>query len=309
MSYLAITLLAALPLFSFGQSAPILDSTAKVSPFAPGVVSTRYDEGANCFSSDGKTVYFTMGSAFSTICCSNNVDGKWIRPEVASFSGRWNDQDAFVSPDGKWLVYSSDRPLPGTSVPNNHSDLWYVNKVNGKWGEPQHLDSVINSGANNYAPSISADGTLYWCSPNRPGYKGKGMQGYSATWLGNHYGTAQIITIEGINHVQDPFIAANGKYLVFLSGRDICVSMRGENGWAKAIKLGTPVSLGDYIGAPNVSRDGKTLYFTTARKKGFYKRDPNAPAITYDELLKENNSLFNGKGNILMVPVNLPDGN
>ena len=44
-------------------------------------------------------------------------------------------------------------------------------------------------------------------------------------------------------------------------------------------------------------------------KKGFYKRPPEAKPLTYDELVNENNNLFNGNGNILTVPVNLPGGN
>jgi hypothetical protein len=312
---IVLSIVCVLPGFTFGQSAPglppdIVDSNAKVTPFAPGIISTRYDEGATSFSPDGQTVYFTMGSVYSTICFSNNVKGKWARPQVVSFSGRWNDMDAFISPDGKRIYFSSYRPVPGAgaNTVNQYADLWYVdNKGNGNWSEAHHLDTAINTGAgNDYAPSVSSDGTLYWCSPNRAG--NKGMQGYYATWSGDHFDQPKLLSIAGVSHIQDPFIAPNGKYLVFLNGRELFVSMREPNGWSAAKKIGPPVSLGDYIGAPYVSADGETLYFTTNRRKGFYKREPGAAALTYDELIKENENIFNGNGNILTVPVNLPAG-
>lgn len=293
-----------------GMPQTVVDSNAKVMPFAPGIISTHYDEGATSFTPDGKTVYFTMG-VFSTVCRSKFSGGKWGRPEVASFSGRWPDQDAFLSPDGKRLFYSSNRPIPGApqDVQNNFDDLWYVDNTGGdNWGEPHHLDTVINTGrCNDYAPSVDRNGTLYWCSPRRDG--NKGMQGFYSLWLGDHYGPAKLIQIPGVDHIQDPFIAPNGKYLVFLSGKEFFVAMKQQDGWSPALKIGAPVSMGDYIGSPYVSLDGKTLYFTTGRRKGFYKRDANGPPLTYDELLNENNGIFNGSGNILTVPVNLPAGN
>jgi Tol biopolymer transport system component len=312
-----LTGICILPLFIWGQTSPsllqnIVDSTAKAIPFAPNVISTCYDEDATSFSPDGKTVYFTMGSPYSTVCFSKNFNGKWTRPKVASFSGRWNDMDAFISPDGGKIFFSSYRPVPGSApdAVNQYADLWYADNLgDDTWGEPHHLDAPINTGyGNDYAPSISADGTLYWCSPNRDG--NRGMQGYYARWLGEHFDEPKLLSIRGVAHIQDPFIAPNGKYLVFLNGRDLFVSMRQQESWSTAVKIGPPVSsLGDYIGAPYVSRDGKTLYFTSARRKGFYKRDPDGPPLTYDELVKENENIFNGTGKILTVPVNLPDGN
>jgi len=312
----ALIIISIIPPAVFGQDNVgfpnnIMDSTAKVTPFAPGVVSTRYDEGATSFSPDGKTVYFTMGSVYSTICFSKNVDGKWTRPQVASFSGRWNDMDAFVSPDGKKLFFASTRPVPGSAdgKPNNHAELWYAENTGGdNWGAPRLLDTAVNTGNyNTYAPSVSSDGTLYWCCPNRDG--SKGMQGYYAVWHGDHYEPSKLLSITGVTHIQDPFIAPNGKYLVFLNGQALFVSMWLQGAWSPAVKFGPPVSMGDYVGSPYVSRDGKTLYFTTSRIHGFYKRDPLNHALDFDELIKENDSLFNGGGNILQVPVNLPDGN
>jgi len=58
--------------------------------------------------------------------------------------------------------------------------------------------------------------------------------------------------------------------------------------------------------SPYVAADGKTLYYTSDRIQGFYKRDLSQPALGYEQLVKENNSLFNNKGSILTIPIHLP---
>ena len=88
----------------------LIDSNIEARAFAPGVVSSRFDEWGTSFSPDNKIVYFSRGSRFWTVCFSRNKDGVWQRPEVASFSGLWSDTDPFVSPDGKTLPSGRARP-------------------------------------------------------------------------------------------------------------------------------------------------------------------------------------------------------
>jgi Tol biopolymer transport system component len=303
------------PALSFGQESnlqdkPLVDSTAKVMPFAPGIVDTHFDEQGSSFSPDGKTVYFAMGSVYSTICFSKNINGKWTKPQVASFSGKWGEMDASISPDGKKLFFSSTRPLVGApqDKPNKLYELWYVDNVgNGNWSQPHHLGAPINTGnENNIAPCAGSDGTLYWSSWDRQ--PNKGMQTYYSASLGDHYTEAKLLSINGNTKIQDPFISANGKYLVFSDGQDIYIVMNNGDIWAKPQKLAAPVNNGEGAWSPYVSSDGKTLYFTSGRMQGFYKREPLKHALSFDELEKENDNIFNGSGNIFMVPVNLSEG-
>jgi hypothetical protein len=141
------------------------------------------------------------------------------------------------------------------------------------------------------------------------------MQGYYAVWLGDHYDQPKMVRVPGVNSVQDPFISADEKYLVFLSGVDIYITywqgggsggaQQGE-GWGQAQKLGPEVNNGDGNSSPYVSHDGKTLYYSSNRVKGFYER--KGPALNYDQLEKENDSWYNGSDNILMIPIGLPEG-
>ena len=87
----------------------------------PGVISTPDDEFGFALTPDGKTAYFvkrtptTNTRPRSTICVSRLRGGRWSEPEVASFSGTYNDVGAAVSPDGRRLVFASDRPSVGDS--------------------------------------------------------------------------------------------------------------------------------------------------------------------------------------------------
>ena len=292
-----------------GSAATLIDSNAQPQAFAPGIVSSRYDEWATSFTPDGKTVYFSRGGNYWTVCFAKNKGGTWARPQVAGFSGRWRDTDPFVAPDGKRLFFVSNRPLDGTAQdkPNKNYHLWYVDHVQGdEWGEPHYIDGRVNlDSSSDFGPSVSARGTLFWCSRDREGKKG--MQGFYATWLGDHYDEPKMLAIDGAESVQDPFVAPDESYLVFLNGTDIYISLRQGEGWGPAQKLGAQVNNGDYNSSPYVSHDGKTLYYSSGRVKGFYQRNYGGHALTYDDLEKELNGCFNGSGNILMIPIHLPD--
>jgi len=140
-------------------TANIIDANARPQPFAPGIVTSRFDEWATSFTPDDKTVYFSRGGIFWTVCFAQNKGGVWQRPQVASFSGIWKDTDPFVSPAGKKLFFVSNRPLEGAPAdkPNSAFHLWCVEKAGGGvekagggagtmdgdlWGKPYHVGAV-----------------------------------------------------------------------------------------------------------------------------------------------------------------------
>ena len=269
--------------------------------FAPGVVSSPFIDAAVSFSPDGKTAYFCQGTKYLTICSSTMRNGKWCQPVVLPFSGKWKDWDPFLSPDGKRLLFVSNRPLTDTST-NSSSHLWYADRLApNTWSDPSPINAPFNfDGIDNYAPTISSSGTLYFCSEGRNGQKG--MTSYYSKWQGDRYGQPIQLTLNGNEDVMDPFVSPDESYIVFVSGSDIYVSVRKDTIWSAGQKLGHEINNGDANSNPYVSRDGKTLYYTSARVKGFYIRDKNARPFDYSHLLEEMKSIFNGRPNILMAP-------
>lgn len=79
--------------------------------FAPGIISTGMNERDITFTPDGKELYYSMqGEGFFVILFVKQENGIWISPRVAPFSGRYNDIEASIAPDGKRLFFTSDRP-------------------------------------------------------------------------------------------------------------------------------------------------------------------------------------------------------
>ncbi len=153
------------------------DSEA-IRQFEPGNISTSAVEYSSTFSPSGDELYFARsqqkwasGNMKSTIFRSTKSNGNWSAPEVASFSGTYDDGDPHLSRDGNSLYFISNRPTGDTLV---SADIWRVRKnPAGSWGEPERLPYPINSANSEYGPRTDGDGNLYFAS-DRPGGHGQG---------------------------------------------------------------------------------------------------------------------------------------
>lgn len=300
------------PALAFCQDAPkfasVIDTADRPQIFAPGIFSTPYSEWSMSFSPDGQTGYSSLGAICWTIICSKKQAGVWQKPKVASFSGRFRDTDPFITPDGKKIFFISSRPTADMpqDKPQKALHIWYADqRSNGDWGAPHHLDSIVNKpGTGNFAPSVSNKGTLFYCS-RRKGLTG--MQSFYNEWLGDHYGPAKQLLIKGAAEIQDPFIAPDESYMIFLNGTTIMISFKKDGQWTEAQNIGAQVNDGGGNSSPSVSPDGKWLFYSSDRVQGFFKpRDYTKPALNYDQVVQESNSPVNSNGNILMIPIHLP---
>ena len=307
----SIALLSSItPTSAQGNSSNIIDTNARLTVFAPGVVSSPFDEAVATFTPDGNTVYFAQGTISMEICYSKRAGDQWEKPHVASVSGRWGDWDPFLSPDGRQIYFVSNRPLDTTGekkfIRNTH--LWYAERLDGNdWSQPQCIkDSFNMDGIGNFAPTVSRSKDLFFYSPQRD-KAGKGKS-YYVKWLGDHYGEPQALFLNGDEEISDPCIAPDESYIIFVSGNDLYISFRKGDSWGTGQKFGPQVNDGSSNYDPTVSPDGKILYFTSTRIRGFYKRESKNLPMDYDGLLKEMNGIFNGRGNIFMIPIHLPGG-
>jgi Tol biopolymer transport system component len=235
--------------------------------FAPGEISTTVGVDCLAFMPDGKTVFFRQGPwSDGMIMLSHKVDGHWSRPVIAPFSGQWMDHDPAIAPDGSFLVYASNRPDRSGGAPLHGGHLWRVERTPSGWSKPERLPDTVNFGTYIFAPSIAANGDLYFQSRDNPSHQ---FHLYRSAWRDGHYQQAVRLKLmpDGM-HELDPAIAPNGSFIVFDAGKDgsnqpdhLYLAFRTGHGWSKAVDIGKAIDQYQPWGA-HLGPDGTTLYFT-----------------------------------------------
>jgi len=135
------------------------------------------EQGAASFTADGKRVYFTKwgkkgGKNVSSIYLSSMKDGSWGEPVKLGTNVNADGSSSkqpFVSADGSWLVYSSNRE--GSL---GKFDLWYAPlNSDGEPGSSVNLGKNINTKEDEEAPFYSAGtGSLVFASNGKVGMGG-----------------------------------------------------------------------------------------------------------------------------------------
>lgn len=143
--------------------------------FGAGVISTGEDESHPAFMPDGKTLYFLKNAPrfdHWTMVVSRFQQGRWRTPAVAPFSGQCSDADPFITPDGGKFFFISTRPVDGKAAgqPKEDTDIWMMERTAAGWGAPQHLGATVNSPTNEWFPTVTRDGTLYFGSERAGGH-------------------------------------------------------------------------------------------------------------------------------------------
>ncbi|MCK5838970.1 MAG: PD40 domain-containing protein, partial [Bacteroidales bacterium] len=131
--------------------------------FAPGVISTGLNERDAAFSGKGKDLFFTRFTDDKyVIMYTYEEDDRWIEPEVASFSGEYNDMEPCFARWSKGLYFISNRPVEGVEKGEYDFDIWYTYKSMAGWSEPQNIGAPVNTNNVEAYPSVTRDGTLYF---------------------------------------------------------------------------------------------------------------------------------------------------
>ena len=141
-----------------------------------GDLNTQLDEGACCFTSDGKTMYLTYCAAdpdyprYAQIYTSNRSDASWSKPQVVKISKDTLSCFAHpaISPTGDWLYFVSD--MPGG---HGGKDIWRVPlSGNSIIGGAENVGAPINTPGDELFPTFRFNGDLYFSSDGHPGMGG-----------------------------------------------------------------------------------------------------------------------------------------
>lgn len=247
--------------------------------FAPGVISGPVHDAAPAFSPDNRMLVFGRSDAErATLLVSRHTPTGWSRPVVAPFSGRWHDMEPAFAPDGRWLVFVSDRPAraggaalrghyQGGEYPGGH--LWRVERVGDGWGEPVLLPAAVNASDATFAPSVAADGSLYFMHPDPATGK---FRLFRSQYRHEHYAEPLPLPFsDGTVSDVDPAVAPDESFIVFGSGRrpargmELYIAYRDHGRWSMPVWMGDRVNSRGSDAEARLSPDRRTLYFSSER--------------------------------------------
>ncbi len=138
-------------------------------------LNTDFDEGACCFTPDGKTMYLTQCKTdpsyprYATIMTSQRSDAAWSKATEVRISRDTLSAYAHpaISPDGRWLYFVSN--MPGGM---GGYDIWRAQLSGNDIVAIENLGAPINTAGNEMFPTFRPNGDLYFSSNGHEGMGG-----------------------------------------------------------------------------------------------------------------------------------------
>ncbi|MBR6031890.1 MAG: OmpA family protein [Bacteroidaceae bacterium] len=142
---------------------------------AEGELNSEYEEGACCFSPDGKTMYLTRCTydsdypRYAEIYTSARSDASWSKPQLLAISKDTLSSFAHpaISPDGYWLYFTSD--MPGGQ---GGYDIWRIALTEHGMGGVENVGYPINTPGDEMFPTFRPNGDFYFSSNGHVGMGG-----------------------------------------------------------------------------------------------------------------------------------------
>jgi Tol biopolymer transport system component len=285
--------------------------------YLPEEIATAGTEMSMSLNADQKTLCFVRSDATETnnvIFCSNKIGKTWSKPEVAPFSGIWRDSEPNFTPDGKRMVFTSNRPIDpkGQTAQvaewggrkGNGSNVWIVDYSAKGWGEPRYVKGGPNDSLLTYNPSMARNGNLYFSS-HRDG-SGPAYQVFVAKPKADgSYGPAEVVNLGDVNiNRMDPAIDPEERFIVFasqaadsLGSADLYISFKHADGtWGEAQHLGKEVNSKSLEHAPSLGPNFGELFVSSTR--GGMSEFPKAKRDTAESFAKSLSQPLNGARNI-----------
>ncbi len=243
--------------------------------FAKGIVSTNHHEYACCFSPDGNEFYFTrrdQSTRKTSVMVCRLENGAWTNPEpLTVLSSESMSFEPFVTLDNRRLYFQT------SAVVNGKPEMMtkYVERTEKGWSEVKDPGDIFNPTKTMHI-SASTDGTIY--TTDISGGMGSESLGIIRMVNGKYEKLEKLgPPFNKSEKQQHPWIAPDESFIIFTVRRPgqnpaslLFVSFRKkDNSWMEPVEL----YLGMDAGQPNVSHDGKYLFFTSG--------DPRAGSDIY----------------------------
>lgn len=276
--------------------------------FAPGIVSTGMEELNVVFFPGGREIIWSVqyGSMRWALVGMRETGSGWTAPSVLPFSGLYSDVDACVSPDGKRVWFSSNRPLTGTGEPKSDFDIWYVDRTDAGWGDPVNPGAPINSDTHEFFPCVVNDGSIYFQS-RRPGGPGSADIFCCRRREGGFLPAVPLPEpINNSGFQGDTYMAPDESFAIVSTTpegargwSDLFISFRQADGsWGGLINLGAGVNSHLSENTPAITPDGRFLFFKSRRRLPLPSGEKR---VGLEDVRRIVNAPGNGSGDLYWV--------
>jgi hypothetical protein len=205
------------------------------------------------------------------ILVSERRRGRWTAAVAIAFSdARWSDTDPWLTPDGRTLYFSSDRPT-SAKPDKRDTDLWRARRLpDGVWSAPEHLGDVVNGAG----PELGAElhgGVLTWSAAKRSG-KG-GLDIYRSVERDGVFSAPELLPgpFNTAASDSDFTLSADGRRAAFwrmVGDKGVLhAAERSGDGWSEPAPLPDSVNIGPFNFTPSFSADGKRLTFASTLER------------------------------------------
>ncbi len=246
------------------------------TPGYEGAFSIRFDADGNpveifftsAKTTDSKRDGFAGLNIYSTK--KNPATGKWKVPEhINVVNSTFDDKMPAISPDGRVLVFSSNRPGGFGGF-----DLWvsYRDLDLNTWSEPVNLGEKINTASNEIMPYYHYDGLSIFFSSDR-GNENFKFSFYAANFL---HADFMVQTLENTKKEEKRFY-----------------SSKNPLDFQEVFKLGRPFNSEADDEGISLSHDGMWVYYSSNRLGGMGQFDVYR-SILPEELRRYYPILFHG---------------
>ena len=295
-----------------GQELP--GDTAKL--FASGIVSSGMPDRDVAIYPDGSEIYFSRnigGFKFATLFFSKLENGKWTKPMVAPFATnpKFKFIEPHISPDGTKFYFASDMPADGDDP--GDMEIWVADREGDSWGKPYNIGAPINTITDQYFPSVTHDGTIYYTSEDTLTneefiYRSKLVDGV-------YQKPEKLPKNVNIGRARfNAFVSPNEDYIIVpcfgmpdtYGATDYYIVFRNENdNWSQPINMGEKInSTNGQEWSASLSPDGKYIFFMSAKSP---KNTELANEFSTKSFYELNNKAQNGYSDIYWVKADFID--
>lgn len=275
--------------------------------FGENVISTPLYQRDLAISPQRNELIYTLGDYKQNKRCLvvlNQINENWTDAKILNISGKYQDIEPFYSNNGNRLYFASNRPIYN-DVTRDDYNIWYSDRIEDSWSEPIALDSIINTRGDEFFPSLSDKGNLFFTATRDDGIGREDI--FMSEFIDNEFTVPKPLPGE-INTSKfefNAYISPEENLIIFSSfgrsdgfgGGDLYISRKDDSGnWTASKNLGELINSNKLDYCPFVDWKSRNFYFTSERMLLDTKKLENI-----DELKGLSNSALNGFGNIFKI--------